>query len=35
MGGGPKTLRNTIVLVAGLLVFWQLMYWIIGDVAMR
>ena len=35
MGGGPNTLRNTIVLVAGLLVFWQLMYWIIGDVAMR
>jgi NitT/TauT family transport system permease protein len=35
MGGDRKTLRNTIVLVAGLLVFWQLMYWIIGDVAMR
>src|SRR4029079_10315328 len=31
MGGAPKTLRNTIILVAGLLVFWQLMYWIIGD----
>ena len=35
MGRAPKTLRNTIALVAGLLVFWQLMYWIIGDVAMR
>ena len=34
-GGLPKTLRNTIVLVAGLLVFWQLMYRIIGDEAMR
>ena len=35
MGGERKTLRNTLVLIAGLLAFWQLMYWIIGDVAMR
>src|SRR4029079_2502229 len=35
MSGARKTLRNTIVLVAGLLIFWQLMYWVIGDVAMR
>ena len=35
MSGDRKTLRNTIVLVAGLLIFWQLMYWVIGDVAMR
>jgi NitT/TauT family transport system permease protein len=27
--------RNTLVLVAGLLVFWQLMYLLVGDVAMR
>ena len=30
-----KSLRNTIVLIVGLLVFWELMYLIIGDVAMR
>src|SRR6185312_10588547 len=35
MGGERKTLRNTLVLIAGLLAFWQLVYWIIGDVAMR
>ena len=35
MGERTKPLRNTLVLIAGLLVFWQLMYWIIGDVAMR
>ena len=35
MGGERKSLRNTIVLVGGLLVFWQLMYWIVGDVPMR
>ena len=29
------SLRNTLVLIAGLLVFWQLMYWVVGDVAMR
>jgi NitT/TauT family transport system permease protein len=28
-------LPNAVVLIAGLLVFWQLVYWIIGDVAMR
>jgi NitT/TauT family transport system permease protein len=31
----PKSLRNAIVLIAGLLVFWQLMYLVVGDVAMR
>ena len=30
-----KSLRNTIVLIVGLLVFWELTYLIIGDVAMR
>jgi NitT/TauT family transport system permease protein len=35
MGEDRKSLRNTIVLIVGLLVFWQLMYWVIGDVAMR
>ena len=35
-GGGERTpFRNTIVLIVGLLVFWQIVYWIIGDVAMR
>ena len=28
-------LRNTVILIAGLLVVWQIVYWIIGDVAMR
>jgi len=28
-------LRNTLILIAGLLVVWQVVYWIIGDVAMR
>ena len=28
-------LRNTLILIAGLLVVWQIAYWIIGDVAMR
>ena len=35
MGERTKSVRNTLVLIAGLLVFWQLMYWVIGDVAMR
>jgi NitT/TauT family transport system permease protein len=35
MGERTKSLRNTLVLIAGLLVFWELMYLIIGDVAMR
>ncbi len=30
-----KPLRNTVVLIGGLLVFWQLMYLVVGDVAMR
>jgi NitT/TauT family transport system permease protein len=29
------SLRNTVVLIAGLLVFWQFMYLLVGDVAMR
>jgi len=32
---GQKPLRNTAILIAGLLLFWQLMYWIVGDVALR
>jgi len=35
MGAERKSLRNTIVLIVGLLVFWQLMYFVVGDVAMR
>ena len=30
-----NSFRNTIVLIVGILVFWQLMYWVVGDVAMR
>jgi len=30
-----RSLRNTVVLIAGLLVFWELMYLMVGDVAMR
>ncbi len=35
MGEERKSLRNTVVLVVGLLVFWELMYFVVGDVAMR
>ena len=35
MGGDRKTLRNTVVLIAGLLVFWQLTVLVVGDVALR
>ena len=28
-------LRNTLILIAGLLFAWQIVYWIVGDVAMR
>ena len=35
MGDERKSLRNTIVLIVGLLVFWELMYLVVGDVAMR
>jgi NitT/TauT family transport system permease protein len=35
MGTGQNALRNMVFLIAGLLVFWQLMYLIVGDVAMR
>jgi len=35
MGAGQNTIRNMIFLIAGLLVFWQLMYLVVGDVAMR
>ena len=35
MTDGRKPLRNTAILIAGLLLFWQLMYWIVGDVALR
>ena len=35
MGEERKSFRNTIVLIVGLLVSWQLMYWAVGDVAMR
>jgi NitT/TauT family transport system permease protein len=32
---GPKPFRNTIILIIGLLIFWELAYFVIGDVAMR
>lgn len=35
MGEERKSMRNTLVLIVGLLVFWQLMYFVVGDVAMR
>ena len=35
MGEKWKSMRNTVVLIVGLLVFWQLMYFVVGDVAMR
>jgi len=35
MGTGQNALRNMVFLIAGLLVFWQLMYLVVGDVAMR
>ena len=35
MGEERKSFRNTIVLIVGLLVFWELMYFVVGDVAMR
>ena len=35
MDEGRRPLRNTLVLILGLLVFWQLMYFVVGDVAMR
>ena len=35
MTRGTAGIRNAVVLVVGLLVFWQLMYLAIGDVAMR
>ena len=35
MGAERHPLRNTVFLIAGLLVFWQLMYLVVGDVAMR
>jgi len=28
-------LRNAIVLIAGVFAFWQIAYWIVGDVALR
>ena len=35
MGEERRSLRNAVVLVVGLLVLWQLIYWVVGDVAMR
>lgn len=35
MGEERSSFRNTIVLIVGLLVFWELMYFVVGDVAMR
>jgi NitT/TauT family transport system permease protein len=35
MGNERKSLRNMVVLIVGLLVFWELMYFVVGDVAMR
>ena len=34
-GDARRSFRNAAVLVVGLLVLWQLMYWVVGDVAMR
>lgn len=34
-GEARNSLRNTVVLIVGILAFWQLMYWVVGDVAMR
>jgi len=30
-----KPLRNTLILIGGLLAVWQLAYWVVGDVALR
>jgi NitT/TauT family transport system permease protein len=35
MGDERKPLRNMIILIAGVLLFWQIAYWLVGDVAMR
>ena len=35
MGEERSSFRNTIVLIVGLLVFWEVMYFVVGDVAMR
>ena len=35
MDEGRQPLRNTVVLIVGLLIFWELMYLVVGDVAMR
>lgn len=35
MNEDRTSFRNTIVLIAGLLVFWQVAYWMVGDVALR
>jgi NitT/TauT family transport system permease protein len=35
MGGEQRTWRNALILIAGLLVFWQLMYYVFGEVAVR
>lgn len=35
MDGDRRPWRNTIVLIVGLLIFWELMYFVVGDVAMR
>jgi NitT/TauT family transport system permease protein len=33
--GDRKPVRNTLFLILGIVIFWQLVYWVIGDVAMR
>ena len=35
MEGDRRPWRNTVVLIVGLLIFWELMYFVVGDVAMR
>ena len=35
MGEAHRSLRNAIVLIAALLVFWELAYFVVGEVAMR
>jgi NitT/TauT family transport system permease protein len=34
-GFDTRLLRNSLILIVGVLIFWQVAYWLIGDVAMR
>jgi NitT/TauT family transport system permease protein len=35
MNGGKSLLRNTVTLLLAVLALWQVLYWIVGDVALR